>query len=137
MYEVAYHRHEGGRLQNWAIWARVLKELSQVLLVAYSAFNPVAYCGDLVMRGALKAVLPKAIFNKVYPKRKTCFCCFCCCCCCFGAEKEQSELERMESAGITMGGCGSVEKQLEDLDPQSRILSGLKPKMSSGKSESV
>ncbi len=50
VYEVSYHRHEGGRIDNWSDWARVTKELSHVLLIAYSAFNPVAYCGDLIIR---------------------------------------------------------------------------------------
>lgn len=50
MYEVICHGQEGGRVVRWAAWAKVLKELSQVLLVAYSALNPMAYCGDLVYR---------------------------------------------------------------------------------------
>ena len=50
VYEVICHGREGGRVVRWATWAKVLKELSQVLLVAYSALNPIAYCGDLVYR---------------------------------------------------------------------------------------
>ena len=50
VYEVICHGREGGRVVRWAAWAKVLKELSQVLLVAYSALNPIAYCGDLVYR---------------------------------------------------------------------------------------
>ena len=50
VYEVICHGREGGRVVRWAAWAKVLKELSQVLLVAYSALNPMAYCGDLVYR---------------------------------------------------------------------------------------
>ena len=53
VYEVICHGREGGRVVRWAAWAKVLKELSQVLLVAYSALNPIAYCGDLVYRLAL------------------------------------------------------------------------------------
>jgi len=34
----------------WATWVRILKRVSQVLLVAYSALNPVAYCGELVIQ---------------------------------------------------------------------------------------
>ena len=45
-------------------------------------------------------------------------------CCC---RKELSEIELMESAGITVRGIDSIEQQLKDLDPQSRILSGLRP----------
>ena len=50
VYEVSFHSREGGGTSRWSDWARVLKEVSQVLLVAYSAFNPLAYCGDLVFR---------------------------------------------------------------------------------------
>lgn len=54
---MCYHRHEGGSIQNWATWAKVLKEFSQVLLVCYSAFNPLAYCGDLVYRSTVKRLI--------------------------------------------------------------------------------
>lgn len=107
VYEVVCHRHEGGSMANWAIWARVTKELSQVLLVLYSALNPLAYCGDLVLKNTFKKIIKE---------------CGCCCC-----KKELSDIEIMESYGITVRGIDSIEKQLEDLDPQSRILSGLKP----------
>ena len=30
VYEVVYHRYEGGRIDNWSTWAKVMKEMSQV-----------------------------------------------------------------------------------------------------------
>ena len=31
-----------------ATWARILKQVSHILLVCYSALNPIAYCGELI-----------------------------------------------------------------------------------------
>ena len=31
-----------------ATWARILKQISHILLVCYSALNPIAYCGELI-----------------------------------------------------------------------------------------
>lgn len=50
LYEVSMHGEEGWSMARWATWARLLKEVSQVLLVTYSAFNPVAYCRELFYR---------------------------------------------------------------------------------------
>ena len=44
-------------------------------------------------------------------------------------KKEMSEIEMMESVGVTMRGGDSLDQQLQELDPQSRILSGLSPKV--------
>ena len=31
-----------------AKWASILKQISHILLVSYSALNPLAYCGELM-----------------------------------------------------------------------------------------
>ncbi len=137
IYEVSYHRLEEGRIDNWSTWARVTKELSHILLISYSALNPLAYCGDLVVRSTLERLCGGAAV----------VCCrrgkassggggggrggirrsgrpvYCCCV----RRDHRSEIEIMESAGVTVRGGDSIEQQLRDLDPQSRILSGLGP----------
>ena len=37
-------------LMIWSTWALILKEISHLLLIAYSAFNPLAYCGELIWK---------------------------------------------------------------------------------------
>lgn len=112
----------GGSLDGWSTWARVLKELSHVLLVSYSALNPLAYCGELLLRAG------KKLFRRIGQTGRaslTCMGCplktnsnsrFC-----------QSEFEMMKSVGITLNGADPIPQQLQELDAQSRILSGLPP----------
>ena len=110
----------GGSLDGWSTWARVLKELSHVLLVSYSALNPLAYCGELLLRAG------KKISRRIGQTSRTCLSCFGChlktnsnsrfC---------QSEFEMMKSVGITLNGADPIPQQLQELDAQSRILSGL------------
>ena len=35
---------------EWSNWALVLKEVSHLLLISYSALNPLAYCGELIWK---------------------------------------------------------------------------------------
>ena len=37
-------------MTKWPKWTLLTREISQLLLVSYSALNPLAYCGDLVFR---------------------------------------------------------------------------------------
>ena len=49
-------------------------------------------------------------------------------CCCREPQtgaSQQSELDMMKSVGITLNGADPIQQQLEELDVQSRILSGL------------
>ena len=50
VYEVSHHGRDGGNDSGWSYWAKLLKEFSHILLVCYSALNPIAYAGDLVYR---------------------------------------------------------------------------------------
>lgn len=101
----------------WATWARILKEVSHVLLVAYSALNPIAYCGELICHFCYHNILKKCCF-KIFPS---------CSKCCSEPERysQQSELDMMKSVGITLNGADPILQQLKELDIQSRILSGL------------
>ena len=114
VYEVICHGREGGRVVRWAAWAKVLKELSQVLLVAYSALNPIAYCGDLVYRLAWGLWIPRApsIAKSSCLFRKTIHRLIRTCC---GRNKGPSEIEVMETLGITVMGEGSLGQQLQEL----------------------
>ena len=101
IYEIIYHSENfGGSVDNWSTWARVAKEMSQVLLVAYAALNPIVYCGGLI--GPLLVKLTSAV----------CSCGGRC-----GAEpiSTRSELEMMKSVGITLNGADPIEQQLREL----------------------
>ena len=112
----------GGSLDGWSTWARVLKELSHVLLVSYSALNPLAYCGELLLRAGRKA------FRRIGQTSRDFLSCM-------GCQLKtnsnsrfcQSEFEMMKSVGITLNGADPIPQQLQELDAQSRILSGLPP----------
>ena len=112
----------GGGLEGWSTWARVLKELSHVLLVSYSALNPLAYCGELLLRAGRKVFrrLGQAASGRFSrlgcPFKTTSNSRYC-----------QSEFEMMKSIGITLNGADPIPQQLQELDAQSRILSGLPP----------
>ena len=99
---------------------RILKQVSQLLLVAYSALNPIAYCGELVYQLCCRKLLKKFGFKNKFAS-------FFACCCCSKLENssQQSELDMMKSVGITLNGADPIQQQLEELDLQSRILSGL------------
>ena len=104
-----YHMENfGGDNRDWATWALVTKDLSHVLLVAYAALNPIAYCG-----GPLLSVVRKGLQNIVNFCRRT------------ETISTKSELEMMKSVGITLNGADPMEQQLRDLDAQSRILTGI------------
>ena len=113
IYEIFEEKYEP---HLWASWVRILKQVSQVLLVAYSALNPVAYCGELVYQQYHK-ILKKWGYNTI-PSCLTCY-----------KDQEnpspQSELDVMKSVGITLNGADPLQQQLQELDIQSRILSGL------------
>ena len=45
-----------------ATWARILKQVSHILLVCYSALNPIAYCGELMYNTmVLKSCCKKSV----------------------------------------------------------------------------
>ena len=113
-YEIAA---DNPNLDIWTPWARILKEVSHVLLVAYSALNPIAYCGELIYHFSYHNITKKCCF-KIIPA---------CAKCCKEPEKisDQSELDMMKSVGITLNGADPILQQLKELDIQSRILSGL------------
>ena len=92
--------------------------MSQVLLVAYSALNPLAYCGELVIQLCWPKCLKANSLHRVVLK-------YCCCREPQTGTSQQSELDMMKSVGITLNGADPIQQQLEDLDMQSRILSGL------------
>ena len=108
VYEIVYHTETfGGASDNWATWARVARELNQVLLVGYAALNPIAYCG-----GPLIPFVNTAVMKMTQ--------------CCRGESiSTKSELEMMKSVGITLNGADPMEQQLRELDAQSRILTGI------------
>ena len=107
VYELVYHLETfGGPVNDWAIWAKVTKEVSHTLLLLYAALNPIAYCGSLMATFMWKIV------------RKLC---------CVGQTiSSKSELEMMRSVGITLNGADPIEQQLRELDAQSRILTGIR-----------
>ena len=123
-YEILSDRaNVGGSLDGWSTWARVLKELSHVLLVSYSALNPLAYCGELLLRTGRK------VFRRFWQTMTGCFSCFDSCCNKTPSTSRycHSEFEMMKSIGITLNGADPIPQQLQELDAQSRILSGLPP----------
>ena len=83
------------------------KELSHVLLVAYAALNPLAYCGGPLMPAIHK------FWAKVTQYCRS------------DQISTKSELEMMRSVGITLNGADPMEQQLRELDAQSRILTGI------------
>lgn len=85
----------------------VLTELNHVFLVAYSALNSIAYCGDLVLKKCFRSLFGRCLA----PCRSM----------------SGSNIEVMESYRPSLLGGDPMEDQLRDLDPQSRILSGLSP----------
>ena len=102
-YEIATY---GDSHELTATWVIVLKDVSHVLLVSYSALNPLAYCGEL-------------LWSMV--KNKICRCP----CKCTEASNVHSEVVQMKSIGYTAT-CNNTS----DLDAQSRILSGIGPSSS-------
>ena len=109
-----------------ALWAQVMKETSHILLVCYSAFNPLACCGELLFKSL---IVP--IFNL-------------CGHCSLKKTYVESELIQMKSIGVTVNGSACIDQvffkmqqiysifyhciffQLEEIDPQSKLLTGLK-----------
>ena len=89
-YEITYY----GTEQPAATWAVVLKETSHILLVCYSAFNPIAYCGDLVIRQIRASCCPSSDTN--------------------GNVNNGSEAVQMKTYGVV--------STVQDLDVQSRLL---------------
>ena len=115
---MAYEIFTGKQQHQWAPWVRILKMVSQILLVAYSALNPVAYCGELVYQLCCTKCLKK-LGRIAIPSV------FKCCDCKEQDQSQQSELDMMKSVGITLSGADPIQQQLQELDMQSRILSGL------------
>jgi len=68
------------------IWAHVLKEISHILLVCYSAFNPIACCGELLFK------------SLIVPLFNICGHCF------LKKTYVESELIQMKSIGVTANG---------------------------------
>ena len=124
-------------------------EINNILLVSYSSFNPLAYCGGLILqvlaKGYFKCVrrlndavpdlndasqaLPQigrkrpTLKYKVKWTRRV-------------NSKDLSEYDAMKSVGITLNGPEAIEVQLNELDPQSRIMCGLSKNGSSDESNS-
>ena len=96
--------------QPSATWASILKHISHILLVSYSALNPLAYCGEL-------------IYNQLLVKL-----------CCRRSNVNltlHSEIQLQTMQGGTLVGTDSLTQQLKDLDAQSRLLTGLQPQIRS------
>ena len=91
-----------------------------ILLVAYSALNPLAYCGDLVFKvfrlGFRRCCSVVSRRNAADGGRQSQEC---------HRHVPFSEYEIMKSNGITLGGPGTLAQQLQELDAQSRIMCGL------------
>ena len=123
-------------------------EISTILLISYSSFNPLAYCGGLILqvfaKGYFKCVrqsnaatadlidisqpLPgtdrkTTLKYKIKWTRRL-------------DPSDFSEYDAMKSIGITLNGPDSIDVQLSELDPQSRIMCGLSRNSSSTKSNS-
>ena len=103
--------------QPSAIWASILKQISHILLVSYSAFNPLAYCGELMYNQLLvKLCCRKSIVN---------------------ANLLHSEIQLQTMASGTLVGNDPLSQQLKDLDAQSRLLTGLQPQIGSTEEQSL
>ena len=114
----AYEIYAEKREQHlWAPWVRILKQISQLLLVAYSGLNPIAYCGELISQLCYQKIVKKYCFDALPACLK----------CCHNRESasQQSELDIMKSVGITLNGADPIHQQLQELDIQSRIMAGL------------
>ena len=98
----------GKSMNAWPGWGIIFNELNNLLLVSYSALNPLAYCGELVFK-TLTRYFKRS--NKIPQKRNGVII---------------SEYERdMKSLGITLNGPDPLGQQLEELDAQSRLMCGL------------
>ena len=90
--------------------------------MSYSALNPLAYCGELLLRAGRK------VFRRIGQTGRAGLTCLGCN---FKSDSNsrfcQSEFEMMKSVGITLNGADPIPQQLQELDAQSRILSGLPP----------
>ena len=75
-----------------ALWAQVMKETSHILLVCYSAFNPLACCGELLFKSL---IVP--IFNL-------------CGHCSLKKTYVESELIQMKSIGVTVNGSACIDQ---------------------------
>ena len=78
------------------IWAQVLKEISHILLVCYSAFNPIACCGELLLKSL---IVP--IFN-------LCGHCF------LKKTYVESEMIQMKSIGVTVNRSAINDQVIEN-----------------------
>ena len=144
LYELCYFSEEKGA-SSYFLFA---SEISTILLIAYSSFNPLAYCGGLILqvfaKGYFRCVrrsnaepadlidvsqaLPRTdrrstLKYKVKWTRRL-------------DTSDLSEYDAMKSIGITLNGPDSLDVQLNDLDPQSRIMCGLSRNGSSTESNS-
>lgn len=77
------------------IWAQVLKEISHILLVCYSAFNPIACCGELLLKSL---IVP--IFNL-------------CGQCSLKKTYVESEMIQMKSIGVTVNRSAINDQVIE------------------------
>ena len=97
--------------QPSALWASILKHISHILLVSYSALNPLAYCGELIYSQLLlKLCCRKSNINP--------------------ALHSEIQLQTIQGGG-TLVGNDSLSQQLKDLDAQSRLLTGIQPQIRS------
>ena len=128
----------------------IANEFNNILLVSYSAFNPFAYCGELifqvVFQGYFKCVYntKRSTDNQNNPQQNN-----------QQAQNQTtqestrnrrrkrlrmpqirwiktrqnladvSEFDMMKSVGITLGGPDPIPQQLYELDEQSRLMIGL------------
>ena len=144
MYELCFISEEEGPSHYFLFAA----EINNILLVSYSSFNPLAYCGGLILKvlakGYFKCVrqlndaapdlndASQALsqierkrtlkYNVKWTRRMN--------------SKDLSEYDAMKSVGITLNGPEAIEVQLNELDPQSRIMCGLSKNGSSDESNS-
>ena len=95
-------------MSKWPVWAKFFNELNNILLVSYSALNPLAYCGELVF----KTICHYFKRSNQIPQQRN-------------GIIISNEYGDMKSIGITLNGPDPLEKQLEELDAQSRLMCGL------------
>ena len=98
----------GKSMSKWPVWAKFFNELNNILLVSYSALNPLAYCGELVF----KTICHYFKRSNQIPQQRN-------------GIIISNEYGDMKSIGITLNGPDPLEKQLEELDAQSRLMCGL------------
>ena len=95
LYEIIYHPDTfGGQDGHWSTWARLTKEVSNVMVVVYAAYNPIAYCGSLILPFVMK--IGRSLLPCIYPNTVS----------------SKSELEMMKSIGITLNGADPLHQQL-------------------------